>query len=134
MSKRNRTFVQGVLVAAMAIVALALVPAVVPAAAMGPMSGGISEQGRAAHPEYPLKLVFAAETGAYLAAIDVEIYNEAGDQVLKTHSEGPWLFVDLAPGTYRVKAVRPNGETASAMVTVGGDGQTVAGITWEVME
>lgn len=132
MTNRNRTPLRWMLAAALAMLALLLMPLSVPAQGMEPLSTGIGLDNREAHPDYPLKLVFAANDGPYLAAIDVEVYDSAGDQVLKTHSQGPWLFVDLPAGEYRVKAMRQNGDVSSAMVNVPGDGQATATLTWRV--
>lgn len=113
----------------------ALAPTV-PAAIMQDqtLSAGIGKEGRQPHPDYPLKLVFAAHTGAYLAGIDVTIYDSAGKTVVQTSSEGPWLFVKLEPGDYKVVAKRKNGDTVTSMVSVPSSGQNQVTLMWRVPE
>ena len=52
--------------------------------------------------EYNLKLLFAAKDGRYLADVAVSIKDDADRAVLVTTSEGPFLFVQLPPGKYRI--------------------------------
>jgi hypothetical protein len=94
------------------------------------LPAGISLEDRGAHPDYPLKLVFATRQGPYLARIDVVVRDAAGAKVVEAFSPGPWLFVKLPAGDYRVQATRPDGRKASARVSVPGEGQVVAHITW----
>lgn len=119
------------LCAAAAVLALIAIPLASASAGMQPLSSGIGKDDRSPHPNYPLKLVFATSQGHYLAAIDVTLLDDTGKEVLKTHSIGPWLFLDVQPGTYKVLAKRVNGETASGTVTVGTDGQRVLTLTWK---
>jgi hypothetical protein len=111
--------------------ALALIPLVASAAGMKPLSGGVGVEGRKAHADYPLKLVFATTKGHYLADIAVTLHDSSGKEVMKAHSSGPWLFLDVPAGQYKVVAMRKNGEKASAMVNVTGSGQTVANLAWK---
>jgi len=83
------------------------------------LSTGIGEdQRQELHADYSLKLVFFVHTGAFLANIDVEISTPSGKQLLKTSSYGPWLFVDLESGMYKVSASRKNGDRQSALFSV----------------
>lgn len=55
--------------------------------------------------DFSLQLVFAARgTGHYLAGVEVRILDEAGVQLLRAVSEGPFFFVQLPPGDYTVLA------------------------------
>jgi hypothetical protein len=110
---------------------LALVPMAAAAAGMKPLSAGIGLEGRQAHPDYPLKLVFATAKGEYLADVEVSLYDTSGKQVLKAHSAGPWLFLDVPAGQYKVKATRKDGSLTTAMVNVSGDHQLVANLAWK---
>lgn len=94
------------------------------------LSAGIGVEGREAHPEYALKLVFASQQGPYVADVDVEIYDNQGNKVVSTHSDGPWLFVALEPGDYRVRAMLPDGKATGADFSVGMDGQTTVNLSW----
>lgn len=111
--------------------ALALVPMAAQAAGMKPLSGGVGVEGRAPHPDYPLKLVFATTKGAYLANVNVKVYDKAGKEVTSAHSPGPWLFLDVPSGEYTVKAMTHSGKAASAMVNVTSGKQTVVNLTWK---
>jgi hypothetical protein len=68
------------------------------------ISTGIGRDSRVNFPELPLKFVFVTKSRAYLADIDVEITPGPTGKPTRIHSTGPWLFVDLPPGNYRVKA------------------------------
>lgn len=55
--------------------------------------------------QYSLWVTTAAKgTGAFLSDADVRITDAKNDVVLDTTVEGPWLFVNLPPGTYTVEA------------------------------
>ena len=108
-----------------------LLPAGMAAASMQPLSAGVSKEDRAPHPEYPAKFVFAMADGAYLARIHVMVTDASGKEVLTAKSDGPWLFVDLPPGEYGVKATREDGTTASAMCNIVKGRQAVVLLTWK---
>ncbi|MCC2656210.1 MAG: putative exported protein [Panacagrimonas sp.] len=73
------------------------------------LSGGIGSDEtaaiKAAAPGYPLTLQFSSSTGAYLASVVVKITDAAGNVVLDTTTEGPYLLVKLEPGRYTVDAM-----------------------------
>ena len=99
-------------------------------AGVASLSAGVSERGRAAHPEYSLKLVFALASGAYLSNVQVEILDQDGRSVLKAATRGPWLFAKLSPGTYRVVARRGRGPATEAVITIEGSRQKRVYLTW----
>ena len=72
------------------------------------LSGGVGADERLALEErakgFPVKLVFAAADGSYVANVKLEISGEKNQTLLSTTTTGPWFFIDLPPGTYRVKA------------------------------
>ena len=72
------------------------------------IAGGIgleeSEQMKIASQEFPLTVIVATNTGAYLADTHIAIEDLKGHPVLETQVDGPYLLVDLARGTYRVEA------------------------------
>lgn len=49
-------------------------------------------------------LVAATKSGAYLANARVQIVDAAGKTVLNTATDGPWLYVNLKLGEYKVTA------------------------------
>ncbi|MBI4082049.1 MAG: hypothetical protein HY423_05505 [Candidatus Lambdaproteobacteria bacterium] len=94
------------------------------------LSTGIGLDERKPHPEYSLKLTFAERAGPYVAGIEVVILRQDGREVVRTASPGPWLFVNLPAGTYRVMAVRANGVKAGAAFTITAGKQLLLPITW----
>ena len=58
-----------------------------------------SEKGR-----YPLSILTAARTGAYLSDVRIQIIDDRSNVVLDTVMDGPWLLADLPPGRYQVQA------------------------------
>lgn len=72
------------------------------------LSGGVGAESRAkiesVQKDYDLKLVFTGDQGMYLSGVGVDILNKKGETVGISQTEGPYLLVDLEPGTYTVKA------------------------------
>ena len=86
-------------------------------------SGGVGlaarQQLAAQSGQYNLQLEFAyAPEGEYLSAVQVDIVDSRGNNVLSTVTEGPWLMAKLPAGSYTVKA-RFGGETRTQQVSVG---------------
>jgi len=85
-------------------------------------SAGVGKRERQArYPVFPLKLVFAKDTGAFLAHITVEIRHEDGELVATIpakHVTGPWLFVDLNPGVYEIVATNEKGKMVKKRVPI----------------
>lgn len=74
---------------------------------------------------YPLKLVFATKSGAYFADVVTTIENAAGETVLRTDCNAPWVLVELPPGQYQVTArAQPANVERSTTVQVQSDRQT----------
>ena len=72
------------------------------------ISGGITADERDAMKpvtkDYNLRLMFALNVGSYVANVKVKITNGKGKTVLDTVSEGPWLYVKLPAGKYKISA------------------------------
>jgi hypothetical protein len=73
------------------------------------VSGGIGLGERLAlaamHAEFNVHMSFAVKrTGNFLADVAVHVEDAAGRDVLDAVSEGPWLYVRLATGRYRLRA------------------------------
>ncbi|MEZ5669540.1 MAG: hypothetical protein R3F55_19300 [Alphaproteobacteria bacterium] len=79
---------------------------------------GLTAREQAANTPYTLKLIYAEPDGHFLADVLTRISDAAGNVVLETGCDGPWLLVDLAPGRYRVTATFA-GETRTVDVSVG---------------
>lgn len=72
---------------------------------------------RTKQPFFSVSVLTAARSGAYLAGVQVRIFDGAGKLVLDTEMDGPYLLVDLAPGRYRLEATN-EGETQKRTLTV----------------
>ena len=73
---------------------------------------------RAAMKDYPLSLLFATQSGDYLAKIQVVIEGEKGAQVGQFEAQGPVCLVRLDAGRYTVKASAEGGKTIEHSVEV----------------
>lgn len=70
--------------------------------------------------DYDLMLIFATRRGAYLADVDVDIRDSAGNSVLQLACDSPILLVDLPKGgAYKVRA-EAAGYTLNKTVRVAG--------------
>ena len=102
--------------------AMAVLAGALPARADAPVEcSGIGDEQRAMAESVPhtLKLVYARPDGHYLGDVQTRI-SAGGDEVVNVRCPGPWVLVDLAPGTYEVSATF-EGQTKTRRVTVGGD-------------
>lgn len=75
---------------------------------------------KAAMPNYPLALTFAASDGqraAFVSQVRVVVRNQYDVTVLNVESQGPFLLARLEPGTYQVFATYRN-QTQSRPVTL----------------
>ena len=98
-------------------------------------SAGVGVEERAAHyPPFPLKLVFVAGPRAYLSEVSVAITNFAGHVQLQVPQErvtGPWLFVDLPPGTYEISAVGPGRALLKERVVISANQVKTVYLRWQ---
>lgn len=99
------------------------------------LTTGVGAEHRMAHPDYSVKVVFAERgSGAYVADVGVRVYNADGEMVMQQTSEGPWFYLDLAPGTYTIRATRNTGDATATRVTVEGGSQRVLNLTFPQVE
>jgi hypothetical protein len=86
------------------------------------VAGGIGENERTAMKkkarDFHLKLVFAKVNGNYLSQIPFQIFSSNGEKILDAVADGPWVLVDLPPGTYAVSA-HHDGKKRSHTVQLG---------------
>ncbi|MEA5097121.1 MAG: carboxypeptidase regulatory-like domain-containing protein [Burkholderiaceae bacterium] len=72
------------------------------------ISGGITADERDAMKplakDYNLRMDFALTVGDYLSDVKVKIRNSKGQVVLDMEVDGPWLYVQLPAGKYKVSA------------------------------
>lgn len=98
------------------------------------VSGGIGASGREemeqVKPNYNLRMLFAEQgSGSYLADIKVRIDDAAGPTLLTATSSGPWFYVNLAPGRYRV-TVDNAGQIQTRDVNIPASGATQQAFYW----
>ena len=80
---------------------------------------------------YNVQLVFAEQTGSFLADVNRHITDAAGNTVLDTVSEGPMFLAKLPPGQYRV-AAQANGAVRTATGDAGRGAKRTT-LAWLVM-
>jgi hypothetical protein len=104
-------------------------------------SGGVGSDERAAllaeHGDYNLRLAFAATQGAYIAGVQIKLFQQrdgAYREVYAGSVDGPWFFARVTPGRYRVDATY-GGVTRTRELQVGAS-QKAAQIVmqWEVAD
>jgi hypothetical protein len=98
------------------------------------ISGGVgaSEQQalEAAKADYNLRLLFAVTgSGEFLAGVPVTIADAAGQVVLQTVSDGPYLYARVPAGSYRVSAEH-GGEVKTQAVTLPSGGAASQSFYW----
>jgi len=72
------------------------------------VSGGVGDDEQSAIKEmatdYTLEVLMALKNGSYLTDVHVRIVDKQGNTLLETVSKGPFLLVNLQPGTYVIEA------------------------------
>ena len=85
------------------------------------VAGGVgleeSERLKQMADKYPLQLIVASRSGAYLADTKVTIIGADRQKILDLALDAPWLLVDLVPGSYKVSVVHA-GSTHERSVTL----------------
>jgi hypothetical protein len=98
------------------------------------ITGGVGASGRAeieaVQDRYSLKLVFAYTNGEFLAEVNVVITDIAGNTLVSTDADGPWLLAKLPAGRYQVAAT-VDGETKTEQVSVPASGLKTINMLWE---
>jgi len=71
------------------------------------LTGGIGSSEREVMEDWSanhdLKLIFAESSGHFLSDVKVVIQDRTAREILSVLTNGPWLYVELSPGTYRVR-------------------------------
>jgi hypothetical protein len=100
------------------------------------MNGGVGvgerDAMRGAGRDFGLHLSFSeATSGHYVAGVDLSIADAHGGTVFTLPNAGPWVYVDLPPGSYRVTADY-QGRTQTQRVSVGDGGPAAtAYLRWQ---
>ncbi|XLZ71312.1 carboxypeptidase regulatory-like domain-containing protein [Massilia sp. SR12] len=79
------------------------------------VTGGVGLEERsqmlASKPEYNVRMTFATRgSGEYRSDVQVEVTDRAGATAVQARDAGPLMFVNLAPGRYRVTATAADGQ------------------------
>lgn len=79
------------------------------------VTGGVGFEERsemlASKPDYNLRMTFATRgSGEYRSDVQVEISDSKGNVSVNARDAGPLMFVNLAPGRYRVTATAADGQ------------------------
>lgn len=98
-------------------------------------SAGIGLEERSAqYPPFALKLIFTAGGKPFLSGVSVTIQPAKGGAAItipQEQVEGPWLFVDLAPGVYDVTAIHHDSKQVTKGVKVEGGKQKTVYLRWK---
>lgn len=98
------------------------------------LSGGVGlderEQMLAQEKNFNLKLTFAAQSGPYLANVDLAIRDAAGATLLTLASDGPIVLVQLPPGSYRIEA-SANGKAQQRNIRIDTKKRTIVNFLWD---
>jgi hypothetical protein len=74
---------------------------------------------------FPVRLEFAAANGDFLGDPAVTVTDASGKQVFQTQCNGPWVLIELSPGSYKVHATGQKGQYAKDFdIAVKSGGQT----------
>ena len=98
-------------------------------------SAGVGvEERQAPYPPFPLKIILIAGDRAYVTHVAITIVDTTGSirlDVPVEHVTGPWLFVDLPPGTYTIRATRDGQTKIKENVKVRTNSPTTVYLRWQ---
>ena len=86
------------------------------------LSTGVGEEERAMPQpkDYSLKLILATRDGCYLAFVTLKVFK--GSELIATipsqEVKGPWVYMDLPAGSYKIIGIRKNGQKSEVYVKV----------------
>ncbi|HYC46558.1 MAG TPA: hypothetical protein VED01_13885 [Burkholderiales bacterium] len=98
------------------------------------VAGGVGINARArlsseARPDHNVKMVFALNTGNYVADVQVKVKDASGRTVIDGVANGPWLYARLPAGSYTAVATY-SGHTVTEQFTVARTGLRSAILRW----
>ena len=98
-------------------------------------SAGVGIEERRELPQlYPLKVVFRTEAGHLLCDADVTIA-AGGKTVFRGRAQhGPWLIVDVPPGSYDITAVQDGASRTAKGVRIAAGKQRTVVLTWKLAD
>jgi hypothetical protein len=102
------------------------------------LTGGIGSEEREAMEtlgtKFNLKLIFAELSGDYIAGVAAILSDQHGKELGTIITNGPWLYVQLSPGTYRVRATLDGVTQEIAKLRIREHGQVVRFMHWDLDE
>lgn len=102
------------------------------------MTGGIGSSEREVMENwganYDLKLIFAESSGHFLSDVKVVIQDRTRREMLSVLTNGPWLYVELSPGIYRVRATFEGVTQEITELRIAEQGRVVRFIHWDLDE
>jgi hypothetical protein len=84
---------------------------------------------QALKPNYNLHLLFVLSSGEYLSDIEVGIFDKKGNIYMQALALGPFMLVNLKPGSYYIKA-QVNQQAIQKKVTVTRHKSTPISFIW----
>lgn len=104
------------------------------AAGVRDISGGVGEESQARlaaqAAQFNVRVIFALKAGNYLSGVDASVWDGSGKQVFSTVTEGPWLYAQLAPGSYVMRAAL-GGQTQEQKLVVPAQGSRQLVFRWD---
>lgn len=98
------------------------------------LSGGVGQSEREAlkdmGKDYPLKLIFSNRNGEYLAGVMVKILDQKDKPIFTTISDGPWLFINIPPGTYNMEVNFKGKQKRISQIKIEKGSQKVFSLQW----
>ena len=102
------------------------------------MSGGVSQTEREILKDrgkgYTLKLIFSSKRGEYLSNVIVKVLDQKNQTILLTVSNGPWLFIDLPTGTYKIEASFRADRKRLSLIKIEQGKQKVFHLQWQLKD
>jgi len=102
------------------------------------MSGGVSQTEREILKDrakgYSLKLIFSSEEGKYLSNLIVKVFDQENQTILITVSNGPWLFIDLPTGIFKIEASFRADRKRISRIKIEQGKQKVIHLQWQLKE
>lgn len=102
------------------------------------MSGGVRKTEREILKDrgkgYTLKLIFSSKRGEYLSNVIVKVLDQKNQTILLTVSNGPWLFIDLPTGTYKIEASFRADRKRLSLIKIEQGKQKVFHLQWQLKD
>jgi hypothetical protein len=84
--------------------------------------------------DYNLKLSFTEKSGVYLADVGVVVEDRNGNEMINITTNGPWLYLQLPPGSYTVKTTYNDEARRIENLRVSGGDRVRRVVRWDLPE